>query len=208
MFMATLEEILADVGLADNAQTKTASAAAPSSKEVNSVLESLGLTGLEGSAEDITKTASDERNKMGLLSIYEDAFGEEVVVETQTKVASTEEVTDDENEASTRFGELVGLYFSVAQDSLVEKLAGDLEMEAGDGYKPQGSAPAGGQLSEIVGKQGDPALPVNHDASSGAGLRVNTGNQTPYSLKAKAQIKAILSRRMSTEAGDVGGYHE
>lgn len=216
--MATLEEILAQVGLSDVApsQTKTAAAANPSSKEVNKVLEDLGLSGVEDlSAAGVTKTASEERNHMGLTEVYESLFGEAAPAATeegQEKVAAAEgEATTEGTEEvvpSTSLGELVGVYFNVLEDAYVEKVAGDLEMEAGAGHKPFAHQPAAGELSRIVGKEGDPMLPKNHDASSGAGLKVTTGGNTPYSLKAKAQIKAILKRTMKSEAGDIGGVHE
>lgn len=221
--MATLEEILAEVGLGESTQTKTAApVGSPSTKEVNEVLESLGLDGGIESVEQAgqTKTASEERNQpMGMDKIYESLFQDapaaNAVVaptETQTKTASetTTEVSATEVEAdeSTALGELTGIYFNVQHDALIEKLAGDLEMEAGAGHKPQASAPGGGELSKIVGKEGDPAIPMNHDASGGAALQVTTKNTTPYSLKSRAQIKAILKRTMKSEAGDVGGYNE
>lgn len=219
--MATLEEILAQVGLSDVApsQTKTASAAAPSSKEVNKVLEDLGLSGVEEiDNAGVTKTASEERNHMGLTEVYESLFGEAAPAaaaeSTQEKVAAaatTEgETTTETTEVvpSTALGELVGVYFNVMEDAYVEKLAGDLEMEAGAGHKPFAHQPASGELTKIVGKEGDPMIAKNHDASSGAGLKVTTGGNTPYSLKAKAQIKAILKRTMKSEAGDIGGIHE
>src|ERR1019366_3746344 len=195
--MATLEEILADVGLSEpSGQTKTASAqGTPSTKEVNSVLEGLGLSGVEDAG--VTKIASDERNNMAFLDIYESVFGDtapvdEVVEQTKVAAAAAPVVTEteiDENPNTTAFGELAGVYLSVAIDGLVEKLAGDLEMEAGTGHKPQASAPGGGQLSEITGKIGDPSIEMNYDASSGKPLVTNPGNQTPYPLKVGATAK-------------------
>jgi hypothetical protein len=215
--MATLEEILAQVGLSEApSQTKTASAAAPSSKEVNKVLEDLGLSGVEDiDNAGVTKTASEGRNHMGFTDIYDSMFGEvapAATEETQVKTAAADAVATAEagaeevTESSTAMGELTGIYFNVLEDSFYEKLAGDLEMEAGKGHKSVDNA--GGELSRIVGKEGDPRIAVNHDPASGAGLKVNPGNQTPYSLKAKAQIKAILKRNMKSEPGDIGGYNE
>lgn len=221
--MATIEEILAQVGLSDAplSQTKTAAVGSPSSKEVNKVLEDLGLSGVEDiDNAGVTKTASEERNHMGLTDIYENIFGEAAPVETevvepaaQEKVAAAAATVETEVEAeateqTSAMGELTGVYFNVLEDAFVEKIAGDLEMEAGAGHKPQGGVKGGSELSRIVGKEGDPAVAVNHNPSSGAGLKVNPGNQTPYSLKAKAQIKAILKRNMKSEAGDIGGYNE
>lgn len=219
--MATIEEILAQVGLSDApSQTKTAAAkGSPSSKEVNQVLEDLGLSGVEEVDAGVTKTASEERNQMGLTDLYENIFAEaapeaiaaEVPAQEKTAAAEvTEEVegTEEVVEPSTAMGELTGIYFNVLEDAFVEKLAGDLEMEAGSGHKPQAGIKDGGELSRIVGKEGDPSVAMNHDASSGAGMKANPGNQTPYSLKAKAQIKAILKRNMKSEAGDIGGYNE
>lgn len=221
--MATLEEILRDVGLGEPSQTKTATTANPSTKEVNEVLESLGLDS-KVVENQVTKTASDERTNMGLTDIYEDLFGTkpEATVEktaattaapaAEAAPAATEKTasaeTQETEDPTTRVGELTGIYFNVMHDACIEKIAGDLEMEAGKGYQPQEHAGSTGELSKIVGKEGDPALPNNYDASSGAGLKANPGNQTPYSLKAQAQIKAILKRRMKSEPGDLGGYNE
>lgn len=204
--MATLEQLLAEVGLAEESQEKTASASAPSTNEVNQVLEGLGLAGM--SDEGVTKTASQERNHMNLLDVYEGVFGEEVTeTEGQEKVAyaSGEEYV---NEGSTSMGELVGIYFNVLHDSCMEKIAGDLEAEAGAGHNPFAHSPESGELSKIVGKEGNPHQPMNHEVGSGKPLVTNPGNHTPYSLKAQAQVKSILKRRMKADAGDVGGYHE
>jgi hypothetical protein len=221
--MATIEEILAQVGLGDasSSQTKTAAAAVPSSKEVNKVLEDLGLSGIEDVNAGQTKTASDERNNMGLTDIYESMFGEAAPAAAgQEKTAAAaaaeaapvegEEKTASEEEQSptTSVGEVTGVYFNVMRTELLEKMAGGLEAEAGSGHSPLGGNKNGGELSRIVGKEGDPSVAVNHDPTSGAGLKVNPGNQTPYSLKARAQIKAILKRNMKSEPGDIGGYNE
>ena len=218
--MATIEEILAQVGLSDvPSHTKTAAAkGSPSSKEVNKVLEDLGLSGVEDvDNAGVTKTASEERNNMGLTDIYENIFGEVVeATEGQEKVAAaaavgeaevTEEVTGDED-TSTALGSLTGIYFNVMHDAFMDKIAGDLESEAGAVHSPLAGNKGGGELTRIIGKEGDPSIPMNHDSTSGAGMKVNPGNQTPYSLKARAQIKAILKRTMKSEAGDVGGYNE
>jgi hypothetical protein len=50
---------------------------------------------------------------------------------------------------------------------------------------------------------------VNADASGGKALHVMTGSQSPYSLaSAGPAIKAILKRKLSAEAGEVGAYHQ
>lgn len=210
--MATLEEILAQVGLGDaGVQTKTASQASPTTKEVNDVLDGLGLSGLGEDEGGVTKTASDERNQMGLTDIYEDMFGEKAPAAPapeQTKVAAevapvAATVTEDEAGQESPVGELTGIYFNVMHDAWQEKLAGDLEAEAGAGVKPQASAPGGGELSKIVGKEGDPAIAMNHDASGGKALKVNPGNQTPYSLKEKALAKAIARRGNAVPGGQI-----
>jgi hypothetical protein len=147
--------------------------------------------------------------------VVEDTQTKTAAAATTTEQTATTEVTETEVEktASTAFGEVVGTYFNVLCDNFVaeveglDKVAGDLEAEAGEGYAPQGGGERS-ELSKIIGKEGDPALKVNRDASSGAGLKVNPGNQTPYSLKAGAQIKQILKRKMKSEPGDVGGFNE
>jgi hypothetical protein len=221
--MATIEEILSQVGLGDKpSQTKTASAAAtPSSKEVNKVLEDLGLGGVEEiSSAGVTKTASEERNHMGFTEAYEALFGEEAVAapaeDGQNKIAAAAPAAGEpaaapaegEDNPITDLGELTGIYFNVAEEAYLDKVAGDLEHEAGSGHSTLGGNKGGGELTRIIGKEGDPSVAVNHDPTSGAGLKVNPGNQTPYSLKARAQIKAILKRTMKSEPGDIGGYNE
>lgn len=216
--MATIEQLLAGVGLSSGGQTKTAAAAVPTSSEVNQVLENLGIFGgIESlDAASVTKTASAEGTNMtGLTDIYDSMFGAEEAASAtdpgQTKVAAAAPeaaATADANEdgdPSTSLGELTGIYYNVQCDEFVEKIAGDLEAEAGKGFKPQGAGERS-ELSKIIGKEGDPAIAVNYDASSGAGLKVNPGNQTPYMINAHA--KEILKRRVKSEAGDVGGYKE
>jgi hypothetical protein len=226
--MPTIEEILTQVGLGDSqSQTKTAAAtSAPKSQEVNQVLESLGLSGVdESAAAGVTKTASEGRNNMGFSDFYDDLFADVTPDAAAAAAAAEQEKTAAAAAAAAggegasaaevavedptdNFGQLTGVYVNVLADSYFEKLAGDLEMEAGKGFKPQAGVNDGGELSRIVGKEGDPSIEMNHDASSGAGLKVNPGNQTPYSLKARAQIKAILKRNMKSEPGDLGGYNE
>lgn len=222
--MATIDEILSSVGLGDKpSQTKTASAGStPSSKEVNKVLEDLGLSGAEDiSNAGVTKTASEERNHMGLTELYDQVFGEAAPAapadDGQNKTASAAaaaegdpavEPTQGDSNPITDLGELTGIYFNVAEEAYLDKVAGDLEHEAGSGHSPLGGNKGGGELTRIIGKEGDPSVAVNHDPVSGAGLKVNPGNQTPYSLKARAQIKAILKRTMKSEPGDIGGYNE
>lgn len=207
--MATMQEILDEVGLGEAGHTKTATATtAPSSKEVNDVLDSLGLSNVESvEAAGVTKTASEGRNRMGMTDLYEEIFGGEAApAATQEKTAAAATEAGEQTEVESQAGELTGIYFNVLRDAAFDKIAGDLEMEAGKGFQPD--AGSSGELTKIVGKEGNPRVAVNHDPSSGAGMVANPGNQTPYSLKAKAQIKAILKRRMTSEAGDVGGYNE
>lgn len=219
--MATLQDLLAEFGLADEGsapQTKTAAAAKPAGDEqVNEMLKELGL---EGAEEGVEKVASaNENNKgeehMGLTAIYEDLFGEAAPVAGQEKTAAegTEnEQTEEVNEATSLFGELTSHYFNAGLGGLVEEMekqAGSVEEEADqDEEQPLQHAATGGQLTGIIGSAKDPHMPANHSASSGARSQVMTGNTSPYSLKSQAQIKAILKRVGKSEAGDVGAYED
>jgi hypothetical protein len=207
--MATLEELMAEVGLAPSkAQEKTASQK-PSSKEVSEVLENLGLSGdieeIEGAG--VTKQAAEEKN-MGLTDIYEQVFAGEVATEeeapaqteeTQEKVASAE---TEETEPSTVFGELVGYNFAAARESFLDKLAGDLEAEAGAGHDPMAGMEGGGQLTGVIGKAKSPHMPVNVKNEPGKALHTS-GSASPYAgPKGKAMpiIQAYLKRVGGKEA--------
>lgn len=101
--------------------------------------------------------------------------------------AAIEKTASEQAEGVTAFGSLVGGYFTEAFDSFV-KSAADLEVEAGKGEKPQEHAPGGGGMTAVIGKEGDPALPQNHSASSGAPLKVTTHGNTPYSLAVQQSV--------------------
>jgi len=208
--MATLNELMADVGLGTvPQQTKQASATKSVNEEISKVLENLGL-GTDG---ETIKTASEETNNeenggpMGLQGIYENLFGDVApaaeAVEPQEKIASEVET---EVSASEGFGELAAAYFGVAKEAFVEKIAGDLEAEAGAGHDPMGAMPSGGQLTNIIGAPKQAKLPVN--APQGEAHHVTTGNQSPYSLKVLAQVKQILKRNMKHQDGETGAYNE
>jgi hypothetical protein len=200
--MASLHELLAECKISipqTSGQEKTAAAAKPSSDEIDRVLENIGLK--EGSQE---KTASETEIKdggkdMSLENIYKQVFGEQEttqVSENNTeKTAGETEAQTEEQSASTAFGGLVGEYFNVMADPYFEKVAGDLETEAGKGTVPTASLPKG--------SAGDPHMPVNHPASGGAELKVMTNNQSPYSLKEQALQKAILRRMRAVPVGEI-----
>ena len=201
--MATLQELMAEVfGESSKEISKEASAAKTTSEEINEVLANLGLEDSE-----TVKTAAEsekENNKggsMGLMSIYEQIMNEVPAAE-QEKIASEGEATSssestEETNSTTAFGELVGEYFNVMAEPFFDKIAGDLEAEAGAGNHPKGD------LKDA--KKEEPHLPVNHKPENGKALEVTTGGTSPYSLKEKALMKAILTR---LQAGQVGNYKE
>lgn len=200
--MATLQELMAEVFGESKDISKEASAAKTTSDEVNQVLANLGLDDSE-----TVKTASESETEtnnggsMGLMSIYEQIMSE-TTAEEQEKIASEQEAaaveeTAEETSASGVFGELVGEYFNVLAEPFFDKVAGDLEAEAGAGHHPKGD------LKDA--KHEEPHLPVNHKPENGKALEVTTGGHSPYSLKEKALMKAILTR---LQAGQVGNYKE
>lgn len=200
----TLDNLLVEFGLAsqDSQKSHEKAASAPAKDEVTQVLESLGLSSNATETESTVKVANDksqEGGTMNLTQIYDELFAAE---EGTTKVASAEGATTAEsNEAASPeslFGEMVAHYFSAGHEAFLSKIADE---------SPMAHAGHSGQLTGVIGVPADPRLPVNHSASSGAHLQVSTGGHSPYSLKG-AMIKATLKRRMSAEAGDVGGYHQ
>lgn len=196
--MATLQELMAEVlGGDQSGQTKEAQATKSTTDEIDQVLENLGLDESES-----VKTASENENTndggnmSGLMGIYEEIMGDETGAE---KVADSGYEGDDS--ASTAFGELVGSYFNEMAGPFFDKVASDLEAEAGQGEQPMAHAPVGGSMGRTLGAQRDPHLPVNHSASSGAKLETMTGNSSPYSLA----VKQKLLKRMAGN-GPVGEY--
>jgi hypothetical protein len=201
--MPSLKEIMAEVGLSSAEQTKVASVAKPNATaEIDRVLGELGLD----SAESV-KTASenvDSSNKNGgsmssLASIYEQTIGA-APAETKTAAAPATEVApatpaektaaeqEQANDAIGEFGSIVGGYFNEMFGSFV-KSAADLETEAGKSEEtPLQHAPGGGGMTNVIGKEGDPHLQINHPASSGAALKVTTQGHTPYSLAVEQSV--------------------
>ena len=193
--MATIQELLQECMETSNGQTKTASVAKPATDEIDSVLAELGIADAE-----TVKTASDVGEntnggmKMSLADIYNQITEEAPASEGQTKVANEEGSESD-------FGSLTGHYVNILMNEFIE----GIDKEANE--KPMAHAGDKSSLSATMGNGGDPALEMNHSASSGKGMNVSTGGKSPYDLNA-AMIKAVLKRRVSAEAGDVGGYHQ
>lgn len=120
---------------------------------------------------------------MGLTDIYEQIMSGETAIE---KVASEETY---ENEATAELGELVGEYFNSMMSSYATKIAEEAQpMEDLD------------DAEEAM-----PHMPVNQRPTLGKSVDTSTGGTSPYSLKEKALVKAILSR---LQAGQVGNYAE
>jgi hypothetical protein len=206
--MATLEELLAEYGLSENTQTKVASEQKTTNEEVDQVLESLGLTGAEEGVEKVASENETKGDNMSLTGIYEELFGDSTSAgeESVEKIAS-EEV--DGNEATDLFGQLTAHYFGVAQGEYFEKVAASVEDEADqDEEQPMAHLGNKSSLGGTLGKQEDPHMAVNHTASGGEGMKVMTGNQSPYSLKELAFLKAVLKRIGKSEAGAVGAYKD
>jgi hypothetical protein len=208
--MATLQELIAQAGLADAppaGQTKTASEATKpaATSEVDRVLANLGLADA-GTVKTASESTQSTGGSMGLKSVYEEIFGQvEAPTEGQTKeaAAATAEAANEETTATSGFGELVGEYFNAAVEPFFQKVSGELESEAGKGESPVAHQDGASSLGKTLGKEGDPHMPVNHSASSGAHLKVTTHNQSPYSLKEKALAKAILSRGQAVPGGEI-----
>ena len=217
--MASIQEILADVLPATSAggQTKTAAPAGGpgnSPESVAQMLENLGLSDDSGRVKTAAASATSTKgeNMQGSLTdIYSRLVSEPVPAgeagstpdEGATKVASEGGGEGEPTDAVSTFGGVVGEYFGIQMGSMLEKAAGDVEAEAGKGEKPQAHAPG---APSTLGSPGDPALPVNHSASSGAALKVTTGGSTPYSLKGAA-LKAIL-KRLPGEGAVVGSIKQ
>jgi hypothetical protein len=204
MKMATLEELMADVlGSQSVGQTKQASAAKPETSEIDQVLANLGL-----SSSETVKTASEQETQttggtMGLLDIYERIMSDAPAGAAETEKVANEGAAAAESTVTGAFGELVGEYFNVMAGPYFDKVAGDLESEAGEGHAPMGSLSAPSSLGKTIGKEGDPHLKVNREMSNGKKLDVTTGNKSPYSLKEKALLKAILRRSQAGEVGNI-----
>jgi hypothetical protein len=205
--MATLQELMAEVlGESTGGQEKTASAAKPSASEVDQALENLGLQGSEA-----VKTASEAQENennggnMSLTAIYEQIMGGIDPEATQEKTASAEggAASAEGSDESTAFGELVAEYFNEVQDAYFEKVASDLETEAGKGETPLQHVQTGGSMTSALGKPSEPRLEQNHSASSGSPIHAAVQNSTPYALKEQALKKTILKRMAAAPVGNI-----
>lgn len=209
----TLTDLLNEVGLdggSSQVQTKTASENPPSTKEIDDTLEALGL----GSS-DAVKTASEQIStgnggEMSLLKIYEQVIGgepAESATNTTEKVASEAGAAapaESPADATEILGEVTGDFFTGAVNAFVEKVAGDLEAEAGAGHKPFESKPSA--MGSSMGLSGNAHMPVNNPTGDNEKVHAMTGGQSPYSLKEKALAKAMLKR--TKDYGAVGTFHE
>ena len=199
----TLNSLLEEFGLGGDNATQVKTAAATQTDEVNTVLQSLGL---DGADEGVTKVASANENKgdhMSLTGIYEEIFGESTPAATgDGEVVKT--ASGEVNEATNLFGELTAHYFGTAQTEFLSKVAGAVEEEEGNSDEtPMKHLGNNSQLTTTIGKPADPAMAVNHSASSGAPLKTMTGNSSPYSLKVQAIKKAILKRVQVATVGAI-----
>jgi len=193
--------------LSETSQTKTAATKPASTKEIDQVLNSLGLGGTEESIQKVAnKTSNKQGEHMHLTGIYEDFFSEPSQEEGTEKVA-----TSAEAEATEIFGELVGNYFLAAKEGFFDKIASDdsdEDDESEGDEKPMAELGNKSQLGSAIGKAGDPAMSVNHKASGGEAMKAMTSNSSPYSLKELAFMKSILKRVGKSQPGHVGAYKE
>jgi hypothetical protein len=206
--MATLQELMAEVlGETNQGQEKTASASKVSSTaEVDQMLENLGLQGAES-----VKTASAAAEKknggnMSLSDIYEQIMGGIAPEAGQEKTAAAGDgatQTTEGDEQSTAFGELVAEYFAEIAEPYYEKVASDLETEAGKGETPLQHVQTGGSMTTALGKPAEPRLEQNHSASSGAAIHAAVQNSTPYALREAALKKTILKRMAAAPVGNI-----
>lgn len=214
----TLENLLAEYGLSE--QEKTASAKPNHKSEVNQVLADLGLaeSAVEKTAAD---TNQKEGGHMSLDAIYNEMFGDGAVTKeaaavekapaTESTPAEHEQTEGEVKEAaeessvSDLFGEVVGHMFSAGKEAFLSKIADE---------QPLAHTGTGGELTTIVGKKEDPHMSSNHSASGGQKLQTSgTTGTSPYTgggagKVVDAKIKAILKRRMSAESGDVGAFNQ
>jgi hypothetical protein len=205
----TLKELLSETGLETAPVTeKTASSNLSSTDEVDEVLRSLGV----GSTATV-KTASENTKSNGgsmksMSDIYEEICGaapaetEKTAAEVEaeaTAAAAATEITEENSDSD--FGSMVGAYFNESLSPYVEKIAKDLEAEAGAGHKPLAGIHGDGSLSPVLGATGDPQLAKNHQATGGGKINAMTGNTSPYSLKDAALAKQILKREKVVPGG-------
>jgi hypothetical protein len=211
----SLQELLAQCDIEDTqgsaTATKTASAPTANKQEIDRVIGEMGL----GDAASV-KTAAENKQEntggsMGLREYLDNLSGEgQAPAATTDKVAAdggttaTEGQDDGTNGVSEAFGERLGHYFNVCAEEYCEKVAGDLQSEAGKGEQPLAHLQPSGSMTSAIGKPADPALPVNHSASDGEKVHASTGNQSPYgSLKETALKKAILKRTQAAPVGNI-----
>lgn len=205
--MATLQELMAEVlGETSTGQEKTASAAKPSTSEVDQVLENLGLQGSEAVVK--TASAAGEASKnggnMSLADIYEQIMGSTAPEATQEKTASEAAAPAEGSTESTAFGELVGEYYNEIAEPYFDKVAADLETEAGRHEEtPLQHATGGGSMTSALGKPAEARLQVNHSASGGAPIHAGVQNSTPYALREAALKKTILKRMAVAPVGNI-----
>ena len=183
--MATLQELMSECfGETPTGAVKEASAKTSTTREIDEVLSNLGLDNSESIkvASEASATETKETGgTMGLTDIYEQIMSGDVAMD---KVAS--EATY-ENEATAELGELVGEYFNTMIDAYMSKVAEEAQ-----------------PMEDLEDAEEEmPHLPVNQRPTLGKSIDTSTGGTSPYSLKEKALVKAILSRM---QAGQVGAH--
>ena len=133
---------------------------------------------------------------MGLLEHYNAAFADENGEQVQVKEGMSKEASSEAGEESD-FGTTVAHYFNVGLDAFMDKIADE---------QPMASLGEKSSLGATLGNTGDPSMSVNRDASGDQPLKAAVGNTSPYDLQVGAAAKAILKKKVSSQAGDVGAY--
>lgn len=199
--MPTLDELMADVlGEPSQEQTKTASAKPATTQEIDQVLETLGL-GDSGAVKTASSTLNDNGGNMSLTDLlYKDIMGEgeaPAPAATPAEKTASEAAPAQSEETDGAFGEAAGHYFNAAYETYLDKVAGNLESEAGHNTgSPMANLPAGSAVGKSLGLGKETGhMPVNHkDALKHEAVAATTGNKGSYDNALKSLDGAILSR--------------
>ena len=188
--MATIDELLASLGVEDSRMAKQASVGSNSQTfdEIEKAIQELGLISDSG-RESTTKTASQRNGgHMDLHDLYNVQFGSE-----QVKTASFEKDAAAELEAA---GEAAGRVFARGLENRLYKFAA--EMVADSAATQDIQSGAGIIPSAAVA---NPQIPVNRPEDADEAM-----DTTPeyYDLLSKAVEKKVLESALAEgEAGDL-----
>lgn len=201
--MPSIEDILKNLGVEEEEQTKVASSLSQEDDEIERQAIQLGLVG-----NDITKTASQQNrgeSNMDLNEFYNMHFGQTKVASAATTVQTQDE--DFSKEASLEnMGELAGVSFAQGLNERLLQFTIKTAMEAAPDSEATKAIQSGAGV--IPGATvANPQLDVNKNRDGqmdDKGLSVMTGNTSPYTLEDKAVEKArILAAIASAQPGDL-----